>query len=153
MIKQQINLIEAKALIRKKFKDGISGTSGMFINLGEYGVKLYDTQWTAMAAFERQRKAFANNIGPEPYYRIDIQIDNVKYYGYLTEVVEVLPPDTMARTELGSECWDDYRREYANDIRRVKYQLKKIGLYIIAYDMHPGNLGFKDGKVLCVDFS
>lgn len=153
MIKQQINLAEAEALIRKKFKKAFSGQSGMFIDLGPYGVKLYSDEWTAMAAFEKQRKAFKNNIGPEPYCRVTVTINSIEYYGYLTEVVEVLEPDTMSRTDLCSGDWADYWDEYENDINRLIRQLEKIGLHAVADDMHPGNIGFKDGKVLCVDFS
>lgn len=153
MIKQQINLAEAEKLIRKNFKKAFSGTAGIFIDLGPYGVKLYNTQWVAMAAFEKQRKAFKNHIGPEPYYMVTVTINSVEYYGYLTEIVEVLEPDTMSRTNVNGNAWDEYWSEYRSDINRLISQLEKIGLYAVADDMHPGNIGFKDGKVLCVDFS
>jgi hypothetical protein len=75
------------------------------------------------------------------------------YYGYLTEIVEVLEPDTMSRKNVRANAWDEYRREYRKDMNRLIYQLEKIGLWAVADDMHPGNLGFKNGKVVCVDFS
>lgn len=147
-----INIAKAEALIRKRFKNRISGQAGIFIDLGKYGAKLYKTQWMAMTAFESQRKAFENDLGPQAFCRIDLVINFVMYYGYITEKVEVLEPNTMSNV-LGSEDWDEYEYEYRNDIDELYDKMIKVGLWRACQDLHPGNIGFKDGKVLCVDFS
>lgn len=152
MIKEQIDISQAKKLIKKNFKNHVRGQAGMFIDLGKYGAKLYKTQWVAMTAFESQRKAFENDLGPQAFCRIDLAINFVMYYGYITEIVEVLEPDTMSNV-LDAEYWDDYEDEYRDEINDLYDKMIKVGLWRACQDLHPGNIGFKNGKVLCVDFS
>lgn len=153
MIAEQLTVEDIQTLFAKKYESRRSGTAGTFIPLTDkLGLKLYQTKWKAMCAFESQRKAFNNDLGPEAYFQLSITYKKRKWYGYVTELVEVLEPTHMGNTTTADD-WDEYENEYQADLDKLYDQLIKAGLVRPAQDLHPGNIGFKNGKIICVDFS
>lgn len=92
--------------------------------------------------YERQKAAAEHGLGPETYGLVEFNYLGKKWYGYFTEIVKVFN---------NIEEW--YNSEFSSRIERnrLRTELKEmIGFNFTDY--HYGNLGVKNGKLICIDF-
>lgn len=120
------------------------------------GAKVYQTEEERDFAYNWQNKASDVNLGPEVHGTFEFVAEESLYndemdeaisagsilYGYLTEIVEIA----------GNihEDVDEFEDEHDEAITDLVRALRKIGFNFI--DSHIHNLGFKDGRLICIDF-
>jgi len=89
------------------------------------------------AIYQAAIKAAAAGLGPDVYDRDD--------NGYYTEIVETV------------DCNEDCRyceRDcilHSDEFDDLEYELEQLFDRVII-DLHTGNLGYKNGKLICIDF-
>lgn len=124
--------MERKEFI-KRLASAPSGVECHFIQINnKIGWKVYNERIDRDRAFYNQRRASRHGLGPDTGKRFKMH----DYYCYETEVVEVVGRYTIP---------EDY------EIRELKSQLyEKIDWQF--YDDHDDNLGYKNGKLIAIDF-
>jgi hypothetical protein len=125
-----------------------NGSFNLFFKLNEkIGLKLSNNPEQRDVNFSNQEKASKYNLGPEVYGKIDeVNYEGKIYWGYFTEIVWVIPN----YCSLGR---DKYFLQYAitDSVRELRNKLRDLCDYCFG-DSHLGNLGVKNGKLICIDF-
>lgn len=115
-----------------------SGTECLFIQISKnWGVKFYPSASARDGAYNFQKKAAKNGVGPDVGERL--QFDHDKYgqiFGYLTRAANVLG--------------DWYTKIPESELDRIKKEMYNIGYEV--NDYHGGNLGEYKGKLVNIDF-
>jgi hypothetical protein len=153
-------------------KERSSGCRQMFVKLTEsWGVKIFSEdkygEWAEESrdeTYELQQAAAAIGCGPDVGDKVDLPTGD---FGYITEVVQLFNPH-LAENAF-STVWpgggkDKYGDPLTNRHYDVFYQEKffrqeirdlKAELYTVDFDFndtHGGNMGWKNGKLICIDF-
>jgi hypothetical protein len=134
-----------------------SGCTCVFVPITDkIGAKLYTQEYDRDNCYGKQNQAKEFDLGPETYglfeFVLDHELvheeayDNIPegqtVYGYLTEIVEV------ARDKYD---FYEFRGKFPmgrdNLVRDLKDKCNISWL-----DTHMGNIGIKDGKLMCIDF-
>lgn len=153
--------------------DSNSGCHQTFVKVNsDWGIKFFteeeheeEAEEYRDIAYERQREAAACGCGPEVGDKIQIE-DN---YGYVTEIVELFNP-RLSDNDFCAYFWGEedrlinknytQNREYdelfliegfgneVNDLCETLYECTGF----MFTDTHGGNLGWKDGRLICIDF-
>lgn len=90
--------------------------------------------------YERQKKASEYGLGPDTYGLVEFNYLDKKWYGYLTEIVETF-----------DNCYEFEKSGYYSSLFELIDELKnKTGFHF--RDNHFGNVGIKNGKLVCIDF-
>ena len=128
-----------------------------FINKGlecvvfEYGndkvLKVYRSKSNAATAIENNKRACEHGIAPEVYsdkpFEINISnsLPNTNFkYAIICEKVMIVKPE-------------DFLDCYMDDARYIKLKEHYVKIFPdIAYDLHRGNIGWKSGHLVMVDF-
>jgi hypothetical protein len=125
----------------------LEGCEAKFVQLTKTkGVKLFWDKKSSKRSFNRQTKAYLNGLGPkvltDDIYPYGITNDNAIYiqWGYLTEVVATFS------SKKDFYFWDKSMEEF-NALGKKLRRLRLCG-----YDLHHGNVGIKNGKMICIDF-
>jgi hypothetical protein len=124
-----------------------NGRYNLFFKLNDaIGLKLSTSKEVRDANFERQLMASCIDCGPEVYGTIDdVVFDGVTYYGYFTELVETFETDDCGNVDR------EVARAYKEELNKLLNRLyDEIGFNFS--DAHYGNLGLKNGKLVCIDF-
>jgi hypothetical protein len=120
-----------------------NGRTNLFFPLTEeIGIKASLFEETRDENCETQEKASRFGLGPLVYGKVEFEYLGEKWYGYLTEIVETI-------------SFDDFYVENYNDYEEQRKELKLLLEEEIGFnfrDDHPGNLGFKNGNMVCIDF-
>jgi len=131
----------------------------------KWAVKVYKEAYQRDKAFSNQRKAAVYGLGPEvgPYFNVIVV--GTHYYCYVTEIVETVYPgcyyhdwNDYVHSQQGKDSWSDFDDtasqlnddlcDEANDLYSELYE--KIGFEF--GDSFSGNWGWKNGKLICIDF-
>lgn len=117
-----------------------NGSFNLFIPLNEeVAVKASITE-SIKNNYERQKEASEYGLGPDTYGLVEFNYLDRKWYGYLTEIVETFD-DYLEFEESG----------YYFSLSELVNELKeKTGFHF--RDNHFGNVGVKNGKLVCIDF-
>lgn len=155
--------------IKEKRKSSPGGTECIFIKINDkWAIKLYRTRQERDSCYYWQKLAAENDLGPDVGGKFDLEdCGNIRYtrfdspntedyipeYGYITEIVEVIAD------QQDYDNWEDWRNkvrviedteEYQDEYDVLCEKLEKIGFSII--DLFGGNIGYKNGKMICIDF-
>lgn len=134
-------VLKAQAAVRHG--DVKMGAYNRFVKVTErLGIKYNFSKEDRDALWYNQREAAKHGLGPEVYERIDFKNSfGVPLYGYFTEVVQVYD-------------YEDYCEDFITIMREqmseLCEQLDAIGFRFL--DNHRGNVGVKNGKLICIDF-
>ena len=90
--------------------------------------------------YERQKNASEYGLGPDTYGLVEFNYLDKKWYGYLTEIVETF-----------DDSYEFEKSGYYSSLFELIDELKnKTGFHF--RDNHFGNVGIKNGKLVCIDF-
>lgn len=135
-----------KSTVNKAISYSPSGVACIFVPItNQIGAKTYKTKAKRDDCYGRQKKAAKIGLGPEVYGKFTIKAQEKiihedyeyrpgdKIYGYLTEIVKI------------DNNWvnDTQMRKLRNELRAIDFDF---------YDYGSNNVGFKNGKLVCVDF-
>lgn len=125
-----------------------NGSFNLFFKLSDkIGLKLCRSKNRRDENYSWQNEAFRARLGPETYGTIDnVTYEGARWHGYFTEIVEVIENFC----EKSPEEKNDIRKKYADGVKKLKIQLKSIDFP--GCDFHPGNIGWIDGRMVCIDF-
>jgi hypothetical protein len=134
------------------YQRGFMGRECYFVPINEkIGAKLfyYYKEKEVEKIQQRQMLAFTNELGPEPFEIIK----HNKMFGYITEIVKVIP---VKRNIAGDPLVETrkFTQEERLDLHRLKNDLNEIGFTF--WDMFEGNIGWKSfnnkERMVCIDF-
>ena len=125
-----------------------NGCYNLFFKINDkIGIKLTTTRSHRDRLYERQTECAKLGLGPETYGTIDrVKYDREEYWGYFTEIVEVFDENV---NDISYEEYDEWFSLLRNDVRALKADLSSVFCFS---DLHLGNIGFKNGKMVCIDF-
>lgn len=144
--------------VESKFQNSKPGLYCHFVPLNEkIGIKLYPEKKWRDIAYKNQKNAAKLGLGPNVYTTKSLFVDGKYYFGYLTEIVELYDKKFYRNGEenheyLSSNEFVDVKDKYPGKYKNLENHLKKLGMDDIAEDLHNGNLGWKNGKLICIDF-
>lgn len=119
-----------------------NGSFNLFFKINDkIGLKLCSTKNIRDKNYKRQTEAAKFELGPETYGIIDkVQYQGFTFWGYFTEIVEVF------------EGHNDFVSKYCTEDRiKLKKELAETIDFNFT-DFHYGNVGHKNGKLVCIDF-
>lgn len=154
-----------ESTIKSKIYGSPNGICAVFIPINEkWAIKLFRNEGQRDEVKETQ-EAFARcGYGPEVGEDIDLPQRIGKYqYGYFTEIVETCVPGintdnhTDEEHEARLDAWEKFEREYGDEFTegtKVYDDLREaydmVGMELS--DMHSANIGWKNGKIIPIDF-
>lgn len=161
-----------KDYLEKKIKEKSKGSPGgiecVFIKINDkWAIKLYSSRELRDSCYYWQKLAAENDLGPDVGEKFDLKDCDIRYtqfdypndedyipeYGYITEIVEVIADQS------DYDCWEDWRedirrvedtKEYQDEFEFLCSKLEKIDFQ--TSDLFGGNIGYKNGKMICIDF-
>lgn len=135
--------------ILRQIEGSPNGIASVYVRLDKkWGLKLFYDEHSRDYAYNLQNEAANLELGPKVGEKIDMSVDCERPFGYITEHVKVLPH--YLPTD------DSYDRIWAN--KNFLAQRKKLKnalenrFGIIFSDLHMYNMGWKNGKCVCIDF-
>lgn len=137
-----------------KISSKIHGAECFFSIDGDKGYKVYRDMYKRNLAWKQQTLAAKHGLGPEVYGRGNIVINRVVHWYYITEVVELLDKNYYKNGRINDIDMDQETYDlYISSIQTVEKELREIGILESTIDdLHSGNLGIKNGKVIAIDF-
>lgn len=151
-----LSLFDFEQVVRDKFNTSPRGWESVFIKISdEIGAKivLHPCGITHEQArdyiYNAQKLAAKHGIGPEVHGKFEISIEDKIYYGYLTEIVEI--PEYRLGDDYHVKAHDSSIQE-TEEFAQLQDDLDNLGLSGASNDLYLGNIGYKDGKMICIDF-
>jgi hypothetical protein len=124
------------------------GASCTFVKLDDKrGLKLYSNRREAVECRWRQRQAARAGLAPKVFGKAELMIDGGQYYGYISEVAEVVP---LINQCLALPRSAQYIIEESDEFQTLFDNLSSIGL---GGDLAVRNIGWINSKMVCIDFS
>lgn len=136
-------------------------SSGLYCNFlpvcDSWGLKIYTQKSKRDQCYDWQLKASEFDLGPDVGGKFSFPVEftdglgrEIKEtcYCYITERV-----DPLWDSKRDDQDWDlneDLCSQYSDLIEEVCDDLLEIGFYM--NDDHAGNFGWKNGKLVCIDF-
>lgn len=130
-----------------------SGIRAVFVPIDDkWAIKLFDDRKDRDRAYFNQQQAAEYELGPDVGEKIEFSVDCEYPHGYITEIVEVLVP----HQEIVNKVWDscdyyDQSEEHWQEVDKLQRELK-FCTGIDYGDMHPANIGIKNGHYVLIDF-
>lgn len=136
------------------------GMEANFLTINGRGLKLYRYKTKDQVKFIRnvQQKAFELEMGPEAFETTSVEIDGQMFYGYYTEIVEIMPIINVAQANnrqkiicqhFNEEQYEEYKVLTQN---LIDHDFPKR----VYEDLFEANIGFKEfngvRKMICIDF-
>ncbi len=138
--------------------DSPHGISSYFVPISDvWAAKVYEFKCDRDNHFDKQEKAAEYGLGPEVGCKFEFGEGYGKKYCYITEIVEVRPRQRKGCDSYSTE-YDACKQaqvEFAQKINPLLDDLvdelqDKIDFEF--KDIHNNNVGFKNGKLVCIDF-
>lgn len=130
------------------------GISCIFVPLdSKWAIKLFTYNSERDETYKRQKLAAKHNLGPKVGDTVDLPISSIYRYGYVTEIITPLTTMSSYDSNISDEKIEEWERledEYYNAIMQICDDLQEIGISF--GDCHAGNVGWKNGKLMCLDF-
>lgn len=126
-----------------------NGRFNLFFKLNDkIGIKLSTTIEQRDENYSNQEIAAGYELGPEVYGKIDnVQYEGESYYGYFTEIVWVITNTRFTPWDIKKMFMMTFREEF----KKLRSDLEKCCHFNFCDD-HMGNVGVKDGRIVCIDF-
>ena len=140
--------MELSEITSEVLRKSPGGASCIFVKLDdERGLKLYDSRRDAVESRWRQRMATRRGLAPKVFGKAELTIDGRQYFGYISEVADVVP-FVDGRLSLPFAAQEII--EESTDFQVLLDNLREIGL---GGDLATRNIGWINGKMVCIDFS
>lgn len=142
--------------VLSKISSGHSSMGGQckFIDLGNgFGLKMYEKDDTRLGvpfgivSYYAQKYAASFGLGPEVGQIFQLDVGGGTYIVFVTEVVQ-----TMADYTIDFECTQESKLDPHGELREQMHTDFVNVLKSYYGDAHYGNLGFKNGKCIVIDF-
>lgn len=143
-------------------KNGSSGRDCTFIKIDGKGLKIYPrfTKEEVEEVRDRQNLAFRNQLGPETFEVIEVELHGKSCFGYYTELVEIIPSETKYQTIPGNYQVSPlkfFTEKQELEKEELIDNLLKNGFGDEANDLYECNVGWKtfNGRrtMICIDFA
>ena len=157
-------------------KERSSGCKQVFVKLTDnWGVKIFSEdehgEWAEELrdeTYELQRRAAAIGCGPDVGDKVDLPTGD---FGYVTEVVQLFNPYLAENafstpwisggkiengwqegSPITNRHYDEFyqKKFFMDEIEELQDNLENIDFDFT--DTHGGNMGWKNGKLICIDF-
>ncbi len=142
-------------IIQQKIFGSPKGMMACFIKLDKkWAIKLFKYEDIRDETYQNQKIAAEHGLGPDVGETIDFSEDMKYRYGYITEIVEtVVPHEDINNDLMDSVMWNDAIKNIEL-FEEQKILRDKLGDLFHCYmtDLHPANLGYKNGQLICIDF-
>ena len=133
-----------------------SGQYNLFVKLNDkIGLKLNVDKCMRDDNYDMQTLAALEGLGPDTYGKIDgvtyydeYNQETVTGYGFFTEIVKVIPLEELDTEENRKKIWK--KLAVGGALKELIEGLDKIGFDFC--DCHLGNIGWKNGKIVAIDF-
>lgn len=144
MLKMQFDVKAVENIISSSPRK--NGAFNLFFKLNDkIGIKLSNNKAQRDDNYYRQENAAKFGLGPDVYGMIDnVNYEGKTYWGYFTEIVDILEDYNNIFFKLMRHTFKEDKADLIADLQ------SKIGF--IFTDSHYGNIGFKNGKFVCIDF-
>lgn len=146
---------EIRALLSPTvLRESPCGISCIFVKMNDkWGIKLYQSEDVRDRNYYWQMNALELGAGPELRGRID-NVHPEYQYGYITEIVEVLgdifPEEFFCEHDSPFEAEYEFNEMLLQEMDELFECLESIGFN--TSDLHLNNIGYKDGRYVCIDF-
>lgn len=138
----------------KEYNNAFGGTECKFIRINNRkAVKVFIryNKTQVQNIYKNQAKAYYYNIGPKVYEMVSVKIGNMNYWGYVTEIVKTMPKKICENNIV--YCTKELTYKQYKELENLKSKMQKLGFdQIIVKDLHSTNIGFRKGKMICIDF-
>lgn len=138
----------------KEYNNAFGGTECKFIRINNRkAVKVFTnyTKTQVQNIYENQAKAYYYGIGPKVYEVACVKIGNMNYWGYITEIVKTMPKNISENNTV--YVLKELTNKQCKELKNLKSKMQKLGFNkIILKDLHSANIGFRKGKMICIDF-
>ena len=124
-----------------------SGSNCEFVNMGSYGVKIYEDEEIRDQCYKSQGIAAEHELGPAVGVKFSITIDGIYSHCYITELAEALGDNNI----LFSPERGILKRKHGKEIDKIVLSLYDLGIDV-GHDSHLANFGYLKGKLACIDF-
>jgi hypothetical protein len=128
-----------------------SGVDCYFVKIDDkWGVKVYFLESTRDRGYRNQKEMAKYGLAPEVGPTLNVGMK----YCYITEIIE---PLVLQHKDEEYDAWvNELRRLQYNPgisraIRETVERMEKKGWYMM--DDHPGNFGYKNKMLMCLDFA
>lgn len=151
--------------VAQAIKGSPSGISAVFIPINEkWAIKLFSSEEKRDDVKETQRIFAEKGFGPDVGDNIDLpeMIDEYQF-GYFTEIIKTCVPGinrlhhTADEYDERQEAWYNFTAKYGSEDsvgsevhNSLERAFKATGITLS--DMHAGNLGWKNDKIIPIDF-
>ena len=148
-----MNMNVDEVRIMSQVRGSPGGIRSVFVKIDDnWAIKLFQYYEDRDRAYKNQEQAAQYDLGPEVGEKIEFSVDCEYPYGYITEIVDVLVP----HDEVAEDCYEtyDYYAQSEEYHRLVDELRSKLSYFTgIDYgDMHPANIGIKNGSYVLIDF-
>lgn len=147
MLKMQFDVKAVESIISSSPRK--NGTFNLFFKLNDkIGIKLSNNKAQRNNNYYRQENAAKFGLGPDVYGMIDnVNYEGENYWGYFTEIVDTLEDFNNIPDIFWNLMHHTFKEDRADLIADLQ---SKTGF--IFNDSHYANIGFKNGKFVCIDF-
>jgi hypothetical protein len=141
---------EIANVVGQKIYGSPHGVKAVFVTLNEgWGIKMFRNRDDRDKIYNRQKIAASHGLGPITGGKVDLH-DGEYQFGYVTEKLETLITPYMGNSDINWEEYDEAEEEYEDILEEMREELDEIGIGF--RDNHCGNVGWKDGRLICIDF-
>jgi hypothetical protein len=141
-------------IIQQKIWGSPRGIKSCFIKLDKkWGIKLFWDKDDRDQCYTNQGIAAEHGLGPDVGDTVDFSEGMDYPYGYITEVVQTIVPHNEVNNGICSSVFT--KAQNSSRLTEKQLELKEklddlFGCYFT--DLHPANLGYKNGQLICIDF-
>jgi hypothetical protein len=122
------------------------GIASVYVRLDKnWGLKLFWYEEDRDYAFDLQSQAADHGLGPKVGEIVNLTVDCERPYGYITENVKVL-----SQSEINAYAVSK-NRNFLRERKELYGDLMNF-LGLSFNDLHIRNVGWKNGRYVCIDF-
>jgi hypothetical protein len=142
-----------ETIIKEKIRHSPNGTECTFVKISDkIGAKVYKEYSSdeVRKIYKEQEYAATKGLGPDVHGLFSVKVNGKVLFGYLTEIVKVFPCKN-SHGEL-VETRNPTKQEN-NELDQLICELDQAAINRgVIEDLHFCNIGWKNGKMICVDF-
>lgn len=146
-------IMNIQKIIKEKIDSSLRGTECFFIKVSDkIGAKIFFhySEDEVKRIYKEHEYAAQHNLAPDIYDFISVEHLGKILYGYLTEIVKVFPGK---QTSEGIMDGRKATKQEEDELDKLICELDSININPgVTEDLHFCNIGWKNRKMICIDF-